>query len=147
MILAGTGHRELPNYDLFKTKVQETFAWYAPNKVIHGCAAGFDLNFGKIALDMNIDVVSAKPWTTHQPREEDAELYNYVLSRSVEVVVVTESDTYPGPEVYHIRNQWMVDHCDELIAWWDGRETGGTYAAIQYAIKTGKPWKNIYAED
>jgi uncharacterized phage-like protein YoqJ len=30
------------------------------------------------------------------------------------------------------RNEWMVDHCDLLIAVWDGSE-GGTANCVRYA--------------
>jgi uncharacterized phage-like protein YoqJ len=36
------------------------------------------------------------------------------------------------------RNIWMVDHCDALIAVWDGT-SGGTANCVRYAQKVGKP--------
>lgn len=36
------------------------------------------------------------------------------------------------------RDKYMVDHCDKLIAIFDGIETGGVFKTINYAKRTGK---------
>ena len=36
-------------------------------------------------------------------------------------------------ENYFIRDKYMVDNCDILLAIWDGIEFGGTYNTIEYA--------------
>lgn len=43
-----------------------------------------------------------------------------------------------GPGRYQIRNQYMVDHADRVLAFTDGRKSGGTFNTIQYAIRQGK---------
>ena len=37
-----------------------------------------------------------------------------------------------------IRNRQIVDHCDQVIAFWDGKSRG-TKSSIDYAKKLGKP--------
>jgi predicted Rossmann fold nucleotide-binding protein DprA/Smf involved in DNA uptake len=39
---------------------------------------------------------------------------------------------------YHHRNRLIVEACDMLIAFWDGRSTGTKYT-IDYARRMGKP--------
>lgn len=39
---------------------------------------------------------------------------------------------------YHHRNRLIVEACDELVAFWDGRSSGTRYT-IGYARKMGKP--------
>jgi predicted Rossmann fold nucleotide-binding protein DprA/Smf involved in DNA uptake len=39
---------------------------------------------------------------------------------------------------YHHRNRLIVEACDELVAFWDGRSTGTKYT-IDYARRMGKP--------
>lgn len=51
---------------------------------------------------------------------------------------------YPQWAVYGkragiVRNCAMVDICDVLISFWDGKSLG-TKQTIEYAIKTGKPY-------
>lgn len=43
-----------------------------------------------------------------------------------------------GPDRYQIRNQYMVDHADRVVAFTDGRKTGGTFNTVQYANAQGK---------
>lgn len=38
----------------------------------------------------------------------------------------------------NVRDQYMVDHCDKLIAVWDGNKTGGVWSTIRKAKKQGK---------
>lgn len=42
------------------------------------------------------------------------------------------------PSKLELRNHYMVDNCDVLIAVWDGTKKGGTYNCIKYAKKLGK---------
>ena len=41
------------------------------------------------------------------------------------------------------RNKWMVDHCDEVLALWNGT-SGGTSNCVAYANKIGKPINNLW---
>ena len=43
------------------------------------------------------------------------------------------------------RNKKIVDHADQILAFWDGRSKG-TQSVIKYAEKTGKPCKIILCE-
>ncbi len=44
-----------------------------------------------------------------------------------------------------VRNKKIVDHADQILAFWDGRSKG-TQSVIKYAEKTGKPCKIILCE-
>ena len=41
----------------------------------------------------------------------------------------------------------MVDEADGVIAWYDGRNGGGTAETVKYAKKIGKVVHNIYGEN
>src|SRR3546814_16271306 len=41
------------------------------------------------------------------------------------------------------RNEWMVDHADELVALWDGSRSG-TGNCVAYANTSGKPVVNLW---
>lgn len=112
--------------------------------VICGMANGFDLWAGTEFVRMGVPVWAARPWSTHGPRTDDVELYAEVITNAERVVVVTETDKYPGPWVYHKRNEWMVDNADRVLAYWSGKESGGTFACINYARKVDKKVRNIY---
>lgn len=52
-------------------------------------------------------------------------------------VVSVSADPY-SPDKMQIRNVWMVDHSDYVIAIWDGISKGGTQNCINYAKSKGK---------
>ncbi|MNV45721.1 hypothetical protein D3C71_1375280 [compost metagenome] len=48
--------------------------------------------------------------------------------------VVYVNDIYTGPYLLQIRNEWMVDRSQIVLAIWDG-STGGTFNCVKYAQK------------
>lgn len=151
MIIALTGHRseDCEPEERVRERVRSALQ-STPEQVdavICGMANGLDLWGGDEALSLGIPVWAARPCGTHGPRTSDVELYAKVIENAERVVVVTETDNYPGPWVYHKRNEWMVDNADAVLAYWSGKERGGTYACIKYARKVGKQIRNIYGKD
>lgn len=147
LIIAGTGHRpeDSEPESWVRTKARVKLQYNDKVKVfIGGMAAGFDLWAADEARKLGLEVWAARPWATHTPRVEDAELYQSVLDYASKIVVVTDVEDYPGPWVYHARNEWMVDNADAVMAYWSGKEAGGTFACRNYAKKVGKPVANIY---
>lgn len=147
MKIAITGHRPEDITELEKdvrAKFKQTFEEAKPEAVITGMAAGVDLWAGDEARLLGIPIIAARPWAGHTPREQDAELYAALCDAAHEVVEVDDSDSYPGPWVYHKRNEWMVDNSTHVLAYWSGKEKGGTFACIKYARKVKKPVRNIY---
>lgn len=143
-ILTITGHREIDDFARFEQNLTDALLHPDTTALIQGCAAGADLEAAVIAIKLGVPVISAMPWTTFKPVAEYQEIYSRVLALSEECYPVTEADHYLGPWVYHKRNEWMVGEGDTVISWWDGREGGGTYAAIKYAAKVGKRHVKLY---
>lgn len=146
MIIAGTGNRpeDCRSEDDVRRRVRDTLKEVNPDTIITGMAAGFDLWFADEARMLGIEVWAARPWSTHSPRVADQELYGNVLAAASKVVVVTSIDRYPGPWVYQKRNEWMVDHATHVMAYWSGKERGGTFNCIQYAKKVKVPVRNVF---
>jgi len=146
--VCGTGHRPEDSEDEQAVRIKVRTKLRYTNKTIDtfitGMAAGFDLWAGDEALGLGIPIIAAVPWRGHAPRTSDEALYQKLLDNAKEVVYVTDVDDYPGPWVYHKRNEWMVDHADLVLAYWSGKEKGGTFACYQYAKKKGKPVANVY---
>ena len=107
-------------------------------------ANGVDLWAGDEARLLGIEIWCARPWTTHGPRKGDEELYGNLIASAGRVVNVTDADRYPGPWVYHKRNQWMVNHCDLLLSYWSGKEFGGTFQCRLYAQTKGVELENLW---
>lgn len=73
--------------------------------------------------------------------------YNEQMAKAEKVVYVDLEEGYKVPTVkdgryhpvkMHRRNEYMVDHCQTLIAMYNGDETGGTAHCVNYAIGQGK---------
>lgn len=149
MIIAGTGHRPEDAEDEAAVRIKAATKLRYTDKTIDSCitgmAAGFDLWYADEAHRLGIDLIAAVPWKGHTPRKADEELYAHILSVAKEVVYVSDSQDYPGPWIYDKRNQWMVDHADAIMAYWNPhKEFGGTYNCYLYAKEVGKPIANIW---
>lgn len=112
---------------------------------ISGMAVGADMLFAEAALSLSIPIVAALPCPTQDSRWPPAtkERYRRLLAHASKVVQVWEEEGYRSGHImaqYHARNQWMVDHSAEglAIGVWDGRQTGGTWHAIQSILKQGR---------
>ncbi len=109
--------------------------------VISGGALGVDQDAARIAYAMNIPFVVAEPckeYGSNWPAESRAN-YKTMLSYAKQVITVGNG-TYEelGQKCLNDRNIWMVDHCDALVAVWDGSQSG-TKHCVDYAYKVNKP--------
>lgn len=140
MIVAGTGHRpeDSEDEDIVRTKARVALQYSNAKVFITGMAAGFDLWAGDEARLLGMELWCAKPWATHEPRKGDENLYETLIDYADKIITVTNVDKYPGPWVYPVRNKWMVDNCTHLLAYWSGKEKGGTYDCVKYAKSLGE---------
>lgn len=140
-IVAITGHRpeDIKNPEWVYDSLKQVLKEVNPEKLYQGMAAGTDLMSAQLAIILGIPFVAARPWKTHTSRIEDREIYQFVLDKADEVINVSESNYYSGPQLYHARNEYMVDKADIVIAIWNGSKKGGTAACVKYALKQGKP--------
>ena len=69
-----------------------------------------------------------------------------LCERAVDVQLVRE-DLTPSeitPAIYHERNAVIVRQTDQIVALWDGRQSGGTWWTIAHALSVGKPVFNAF---
>ena len=88
-------------------------------------------------------------------KQEDKDRYSYQVSKADVVTYVDETDGYIkmttpqgryNPYKLQIRNEYMVDNADVVIAVWDGSK-GGTCNCVNYAKKIGKNIIQINPKD
>lgn len=149
MIIFGTGHRpEDSEYDFYQMRdLAEEALTKTPEEVVAvlcGMAAGFDLAFGIAARELEIPLWTVRPWAGHMPRMLDREWYRTLELYATRHIIINDSLSYPGAWVYHKRNEWMVDNSDAGLAFWNGKESGGTYKCLEYAKSKNRPVLNIY---
>lgn len=155
MILAATGHRpdKLGGYCNshaeklyyiardFLIAREETLR--GELTIISGMALGWDTAWALAGLNLKIPLIAAVPFIGQERRWPSSAQtqYHEILDCAVEIVIVSGGGY--SSEKMQIRNEWMVDHCEELIALWDG-SPGGTGNCIRYACKFKKPIINLW---
>lgn len=153
MIIAITGHRpnKLPNYgyDLrsakwqaLKKRLKTYFKACHCEEVIVGMALGVDQCAALAVIELKdegypIRLHAAIPCRNQEKMwpKQSQELYYAILSKADIKTIVT--DTEYSPTCMQIRNIYMVDHADQVLAVWDGT-AGGTKNCIDYAKKKQK---------
>lgn len=145
MIVSFTGHRpdklpnketgyKLPNptYIHVCQQLEKTLLDLKPEKAITGMALGIDQWAANICIKLGIPFVAAIPFLGQEKAwpEKSQKTYRALLKKAAEQVIVCEGSYAPAK--MQIRNEWMVDHCDTLIAVWDG-SSGGTGNCVRYA--------------
>ena len=152
MIVSFTGHRPdklggfvLPNPTYLRVcqKIDAKLKELKPEKIISGMALGIDQWAAFISHKQNIPFLAAVPFLNQEckwPQASQA-TYRKLIKLAMEIVIVSEGG-YSAAKM-QIRNEWMVDHCDMLLALWDG-SPGGTGSCISYAKLIGKPTTNLW---
>lgn len=157
MRIAVTGHRpsKLGNeYDyngpyskFIDSQLRNLLTEYQPSQGISGMALGVDTIFALICLEMKIPLLAALPFEGQEskwPLKSQKKYYEILNNQLTTTVMVCE----PGydPEKMQIRNAYMVDNCDLLLAVYNGTR-GGTFNCMDYARKRGKTTIIINPED
>lgn len=112
-----------------------------PAKLYQGMANGVDRWSGWISWQLRVPFVAVVPFNGQErkwPMEKQRE-YHELLSNAAEVVTLFDPPTSrkDAAEKLQKRNEWMVDHCDTLLAVWDGSDSG-TGNCVRYAARVGR---------
>src|ERR1700722_15037804 len=146
MIVSFTGHRPSktggyntpnPTYNYICKELEKLLSELKPEKCISGMALGFDTYAAEVCIKLGLPFIAAVPFAS-QARiwpKTSQDKYEWLLKKASEVVIVSEG-TY-SVEKMNIRNHWMVEHADEVIACFDGTR-GGTKNCVDYAISKAK---------
>lgn len=153
MKIAGTGHRpnKLGGYgeEVREKLVRTAEVWLMAHpevdEVISGGALGWDQALAQAAINLGLEVTLALPFPGFEDRWPTAsKLYLHSLMAQADRVVFVSDAPYAVWKM-QVRNEWMVEHCDLLLALWDG-SAGGTGNCIGYANKVGKPIHNLWED-
>lgn len=147
MIVAFTGHRpdklggyKLPNPTYIKIcqKLDKALRELKPSKALSGMALGIDQWAANVCVKLEIPFVAVIPFVGQEKMwpADSQRIYNNLLTKAAEKVIVSEGG-YSAAKM-QIRNQYLVDNCDLLIAVYNGDKTGGTANCINYAKEIGK---------
>ncbi len=107
---------------------------------ISGCAMGVDIWAGQIVLrkkaaNAEIRLIAATPWPGFANKwHTDWQVQYNDLLKNADLTVPVCSHYHKG--VFQQRNEWMVDHSNRVIAYFNGAP-GGTRNTIDYAVSQG----------
>lgn len=146
MIVSITGHRpdklggyKTPNavYDAVKEGLRKHLLELKPDFVVTGMALGTDQWAAEVCVDEKIPFIAAVPFEGQEGKwpPESQERYKKLLACAHQIYIIS-----PGgyePNKMHIRNRWMVQVCDVLLAVFDG-SVGGTSACVKAAESAKK---------
>jgi uncharacterized phage-like protein YoqJ len=120
-------------YAFVQLSIRQTGA----TRLISGGALGFDMIAGKAAVEAGIKLELALPFPGYDKRwgEKDAKRLRWLINRANSWHYVCE----PGfaPWKYQTRNEYIVDECDYLLAFHNGKH-GGTKNCLDYAKRVGR---------
>lgn len=160
MILSCTGHRpEKLDHDYTYTSVLSLSIMDSMVSIVNqydhknltmisGMALGVDMMWAFVAKALNIKLIAAIPFIDQYIKwpGTSRQMYFGLLDYASEVVN-TSGARYYAKEFMQGRNEWMVEHCDKLVAVYNGDKFGGTYNCIQYAEHVKKPIIYIRIKD
>ena len=117
---------------------------YHPSKIISGMAIGFDQALALAALELEIPLIAAVPFVGQESIWPQAakNRYHEILKQAAEVVIVCEGGF--APHKFEVRNRWMIDNAESVLALWNGMKSGGTWNAVKYATSVKKPLFNLW---
>ncbi len=148
-----TGHRSIPGSVLpgVRAEMRRHLSGGAALEAFTCLAAGADQLFADIALDGGVPVTAVIPGMDYEAHLDDEAAragYRRILRACANRVQLPPEPTHE--EAYFAAGRWIVDHCDRLIAVWDGRPArglGGTGDVVTYARRTGVPVTVLWEPD
>ncbi|MEU8527866.1 MULTISPECIES: hypothetical protein [Streptomyces] len=152
-----TGHRDIPEaaYPHVKAALEEELTaalcgFGGGLEAYSSLAAGADQLFAGIALDCGAELTVVIPSGDYEEAfEEPGELARYQVLRQRATREVRMAFAHSTDEAYFAAGAYIADHCDALLAVWDGepaRGLGGTGDIVRYARERGRPVTVIWRE-
>ena len=146
MIVAFTGHRPEklggwnplnPVVSRVRNSLHAALLKHKPLYTISGMALGTDQWAAEACIELGIPYIAAVPcddmdrmWPAPARTR-----FKMIIDKAREVVVVSPGPYQPWK--MQRRNEYMVDHCNLLIACHDG-SPGGTKNCLEYAAQVGR---------
>ena len=129
-----------------KNFILERLSHHPVVETISGMALGVDQLFGLVALKLRnegrpIRLTAAIPCVGQEKPWKSKEYWQRLVDSADEVVYVSRQPYTPS--CMQLRNKWMVDRADEVLAVWNG-SSGGTASCLKYARAVGRPITNIF---
>lgn len=149
-ILAATGHRPHKlnneyNYDgpvskWLREEIKSVLVSRQPDEAISGMAIGVDTLFALCCLELKIPLIAAVPFYGQEQRwpQSSKDIFYSILDNPLTKTHIVCEGEYAGWKFIR-RDHWMVNNSTELLAVYNGDQSGGTYQTYKYAVDKGHP--------
>ncbi|MFJ8078716.1 hypothetical protein ACIQ7Q_33490 [Streptomyces sp. NPDC096176] len=148
-----TGHRSIPLEALAHVSagLRAVLCGHQGSmEALSSLAVGADQLFADIALDCGAELTVVIPSSDYeQGFSGPEELAGYRRLKGLATREVRLAFPFSTDEAYYAAGAYIADHCDRLLAVWDGlpaRGHGGTGDIVRYARGLGKPVTVIWRE-
>lgn len=148
-----TGHRSIPpaaHAHVYEGLREALRGAGEPLEALSSLAVGADQLFAGLALARGARLTAVIPSDDYEKCfEREADLTRYRMLRSLAGREVRLDFPHSTDEAYYAAGTWIADHCDLLVAVWDGlsaRGLGGTGDIVAYARTLGRPVTVIWRE-
>ncbi|WP_406150342.1 hypothetical protein [Streptomyces sp. NBC_01012] len=148
-----TGHRSIPQaaQEQVREGLRAALCGHEGSlDVLSSLAVGADQLFADLALAHGAELTVVIPSGDYeQGFADDAELARYEALRARAAREIRLDYPYSTDEAYYAAGAYIADHCDRLLAVWDGlpaRGLGGTGDIVTYARSLGRPVTVIWCE-
>lgn len=132
-----TGHSNLTDRtaELARDELEQVLKPLSGDLIGMTCLArGTDQLFADVVLGLGgrlrVVVPAADYFTTISDPRSRQRCENYLSAAELTIAMDFEKS---GPSAYLAASRYLVDHCDMLIAVWDGSTSSGTADAVAYA--------------
>lgn len=119
-------------------------------EALSSLAVGADQLFAGLALSCGAELTAVIPSGDYEACFDNAaDLARYRLLRSRAAQEVRLDYPHSTDEAYYAAGAYIADHCDLLLAVWDGRPArglGGTGDIVTYARARGRPVTVIWRD-
>lgn len=131
-------NEEHVDWEEIRLWIAEELSKYTEHKCVYcGMANGCDIALGLVVTrikdvggDINLNcVLPCKEYNCSHP-------YYHKLKAYADEWIELSDAFYKGCD--NVRDQYMIDNCDILLAVWDGNKSGGVWSTIRKAQKAGK---------
>lgn len=148
-----TGHRSIPAGAQAHVLAGLRAALCGPDgatEVLSSLAVGADQLFADIALTCGAELTVVIPSGDYEACFENAaDLARYRMLKSRAAQEIRLDFPHSTDEAYYAAGAYIADHCDRLLAVWDGRPArglGGTGDIVTYARTLGRPVTVIWRD-
>jgi len=117
---------------------------------ITGGARGVDSDFAEAVIELrdtqfgNIKLEAALPYPEKPKKKPKASDSRSEIISRCDIVTSVSPAYHKG--CMHVRNRYMVDKSDIILAFWNGEKSGGTWNTIEYARKKNREIRYVMPE-